>query len=238
MHKYILLSTLQSTGTWWVIDALRKHPEIGGLAHTNNLMAIQNGWGLRDRWAGNPHNEAIAPEGEFTLLYEHYGAVQSPFYRWYPQSATEAMMLVIPTLSPLRDPLLCMIRAWHREPPLYPYDWLLDAWINLASKGETLGVKFWRMEPFDQQGFVNAIVRVGLSPGYPQYHYDWLNSLKPAERINNTPGDCDLRVDYANLDTVALEKKLPGPWRRLKESQPVLRPFLEKYGFTNLLWWD
>lgn len=238
MHKYILLSTLQSTGTWWVIDALRKHPEIGGLAHTNNLMAIQNGWCLRDGWTGNPHNEALAPDGKFTLLYEHYGAVQSPFYRWYPQSAQESMMLVVPTLSPLRDPLVCMIRAWHREPPLYPYDWLLDAWINLANKGETLGVKFWRMEPFDQQGFVNAIVRIGLSAGYPQYHYDWLSSLKPTERINNTPGDCDLRIDYANRDAVALEKKLPAPWRRLKELQPVLRPFLEKYGFKDLLWWN
>jgi hypothetical protein len=94
MSKFILLSTLQSTGTWWVINALRKHPEIGGIAHTNNLMALQNDLPLRDRWAGNPHNEQIAPEGQFTLLYEHYGAIQSPFYRWYPQSATDSLMLV------------------------------------------------------------------------------------------------------------------------------------------------
>jgi hypothetical protein len=233
MQRYILLSTLQSTGTWWVIDALRKHPEVGGLAHTNNLMALLNGWPLRDRWAGNPHGEAIAPDGKVTLLYEHYGAVVSPFYRWYPQSAQESMMLVVPTLAPLRDPLLCMIRAWHREPPLYPYGWLLDAWINLAKKGESLQVKFWRMEPFDCDAFEAAIIGVGLD-----CYVNWFTSLRPELKINFTPGECDLRVDYANRNTVALEKKLPELWRRLKESQPILRPFLERYGFTNLLWWD
>lgn len=233
MQKYILLSTLQSTGTWWAIDALRKHPEVGGLAHTNNLMALLNGWPLRDRWAGNPHGETLAPEGQMTLLYEHYDAVTSPFYRWYPQSAKEATMLVIPTLSPLRDPLLCMIRAWHREPPLYPYDWLMDAWINLARKGNTLGINFWRMTPFDMQGFLVAIKSVGLS--CPD---DWIAGLTPNERINFTPGECDLRVDYANRNASALKKKLPSPWRRLREAQPILRPFLEAYGFSDLLWWD
>jgi hypothetical protein len=168
-----------------------------------------------------------------TLLYEHYDAVTSPFYRWYPQSAKEATMLVVPTLSPLRDPLLCMIRAWHREPPLYPYDWLMDAWINLARKGNTLGIKFWRMEPFDLQGFLNAVKAVGLS--CPDA---WIAGLTPNEKINDTPGECDLRVDYANRNTLTLEKKLPSPWRRLREVQPILRPFLETYGFRDLLWWD
>lgn len=238
MHKYILLSTLQSTGTWWAINALRKHPEIGGLAHTNNLMALLNNWPLRDRWAGNPHGEAIAPEGQFTLLYEHYGATVSPFYRWYPQTASEITMLVTPTLSPLRDPLLCMIRAWHREPPLYPYDWLLDAWIQMAKRDDTLQIKFWRMEPFDSQSFINAIIGVGLSPGYPQSYYDWFNSLTPNDRINDTPGECDLREHYKNGNVLMIEKTLSSPWRRLRESQPILRPFLEKYGFTDLLWWD
>lgn len=233
MHRYILLSTLQSTGTWWAIDALRKHPEIGGLAHTNNLMALLNAWPLRDRWAGNPHGEAIAPDGQVTLLYEHYGANTSPFYRWYPQTPSECVMLVLPTLSTLRDPLLCMIRAWHREPPLYPYGWLIDAWIYLARRGNTLDIKFWRMEPFDLQGFLNAISSVGLS-----CHEDWIKNLTPNERINFTPGESSLRTDYVNRDASALEKKLPSPWRRLKEAQPILRPFLETYGFSDLLWWD
>jgi hypothetical protein len=233
MNKFILLSTLQSTGTWWVIDALKKHPEIGGLANTNNLMALLNGWPLRDRWAGNPHGEAIAEDGKITLLYEHYGAGTSPFYRWYPQSATEAMMLVIPSLAPLRDPLLCMVRAWHREPPLYPYSWLLDAWINMAKRDHSLNIRFWRMDPFDMVGFLGAIQLVGLS--CPE---DWKNALTPEERINFTPGECDLRIDYMNRDAIAIEKKLPEPWRRLREAQPILRPFLENYGFANLLWWD
>jgi hypothetical protein len=233
MNKYILLSTLQSTGTWWVIDALRKHPEVGGLAHTNNLLALLNDWPLRDRWAGNPHGEAIAPDGKFTLLYEHYSANVSPFYRWYPQSAQESMMLVVPTISTLRDPLICMIRAWHREPPLYPYSWLLDAWINLAKRENTLNIRFFQMDPFHQVGFEGAVKLVGLS--CPK---DWLAQLNPNEKINYTPGECQLRIDYANRDVMAIEKALPEPWRRLRESQPILRPFLESHGFSNLLWWD
>jgi hypothetical protein len=47
-----------------------------------------------------------------------------------------------------------------------------------------------------------------------------------------------MRTDYINRDIEAIKKKIPIPWRRLKENEPVLRPFYEKYGFRNLLWWD
>lgn len=233
MRKYILLSTLQSTGTWWVIDALRKHPEIGGLSHRENLMALQNDWVLRDDWTDNPHGEALAPEGKVTLLYEHYFPSDKPFDRWYPQSPSEFLMTVLPTLSPLRDPLLCMIRAWHREPPLYPYDWLIDAWIHAARRGDTLGVKFWCMEPFHKGGFLQAVQDVGL-PTPPR----WVEGLEPQIRINSTPGDCDLREAYQNRDIIVLRKRLATPWRRLQEAEPILRPFLEKRGFKNLMWWS
>lgn len=242
MRKYILLSTLQSTGTWWAIDALRKHPEVGGFAHVENLMALQNVWALRDDWVGNPDGESIPsvedsdyqPNDErVILLYEHYNSPAPAFYRWRPQTPSEYLMSVLPTLSTLRDPLLCMIRAWHREPPLYPYDWLMDAWEHVAKRGDTLGVKFWRMEPFDRQGFRAALEGVGLSiPGL------WWKGLETEVRINYTPGECDLRHDYIHRDAVAIEKKLPKPWRRLREAEPVLRPFLETYGFENLLWWS
>lgn len=231
--KYVLLSTLQSTGTWWVIDALRKHPEIGGLSHVRNLMSLQNGWVLRDGWTGNPHNEAVAPEGQATLLYEHYSPVPENFGRWLPQTPSEFMMTVVPTLSPLRDPLLCMIRAWHREPPLYPYDWLMDGWIHVAKRNHTLGVNFWRMEPFDMEGFRAVVNAVGLS--CPE---EWVAGLDPNTRINDTPGECDLRNDYREGAVDVLKRKLPKPWRRLKEAVPVLRPFLEAHGFKDLLWWN
>lgn len=233
MGKYILLITLQSTGTWWAIDALRKHPEIGGLSHVQNLMSLQNGWVLRGGWTGNPHNEALAPDNQVTLLYAHSGTAPTTFYRWGPQSATEFMMTIAPTLTPLRDPLLCMVRAWHREPPLYPYDWLIDSWEHVAKRGDTLGIKFWRMEPFDHQGFLDAVKGVGLS--CPE---DWIAGLDPNTRINTTPGECDLREDYQNRDIAKIAKKLPKPWRRLKEAEPVLRPFLEAYNFKDLMWWS
>ncbi len=233
MRRYVLLSTLQSTGTWWAIDALRKHPEIGGLSHIQNLTSLLNGWELRNGWVGNPHGEALAEDGKVTLLYEHYGSAPDNFYRWRPQTASEYVISVVPTLSTLRDPLICIIRAWHREPPLYPYDWLIDAWIHVAKRGDTLGVKFWRMEPFDRQGFRAALEGVGLS--IPKM---WWKSLKTDVRINDTPGECGLRGDYSTGDINAIRKKLPKPWRRLREAEPVLRPFLEDYGFANLMWWS
>ncbi len=231
--KYIMLSTMHSTGTWWVIDALRKHPEIGGISHVQNLMNLQNDWVLRDGWTGNPHNEALAPEGKTTLLYCHYAGMSATFNRWTPQGNYEFLMTVVPTLSSLRDPLLCMIRAWHREPPLYPYDWLMDAWMHIAKRGDTLAVKYWRMEPFDEVAFIETIAAVGLS-----CPIDWITGLDSETRINDTPGECDLRDDYRNGDIAALKRKLPVPWRRLKEGEPILRPFLESHGFTDLLWWS
>lgn len=231
--KYVLLSTVQSTGTWWAIDALRKHPQIGGISHVQNLMNLQNNWVLRDGWTGNPHNEALAPEGQVTLLYCHYAGIPAMFNRWKPQGDYERLMSVVPTLSTLRDPLICMIRAWHREPPLYPYDWLMDGWMHVAKRGDTLGVKFWRMEPFDNDGFKAAIDRVGLS--CPE---EWLNGLDTGKRFNTTPGECDLRQAYTDGDVALIGRKLPVPWRRLKEGEPILRPFLEAHGFRDLLWWN
>lgn len=233
MNKYIFLATIQSTGTWWAINALKNHPEIGGASHVQTLMNFQNGWVLRDGWTGNPHNDHLAPEGKTTLIYSHYGGTPANFARWKPQNNYEFMMLVTPTLAPLRDPLICMIRAWHREPPLYPYDFLMDGWIHVAKRADTLGVKYWRMEPFDQEGFLKAVSDIGLS--CPP---DWVASLTPNVRINNTPGELGLHRNYENGNIAAIEKKLPVPWRRLKENEPVLRPFLEKRGFKNLLWWS
>lgn len=232
MTRYVLLSTLQSTGTWWVIDALRKNPHVGGLAHVHNVMALRNGWVLRDGWTGNPHNEEISPD-KITILYEHFENPPAVFYRWAPQMISEYLMSALPTLSPLRDPLICMIRAWHREPQLYPYGRLMNAWIHMAQREDTLGVKFWRMEPFDHAGFIAAVQGVGIPSTA-----EWEGSLAPAIRINSTPGECDLRQAYADGDSATIAKRLPQPWRRLRESEPILRPFLERCGFSNLLWWD
>lgn len=242
IHKYIYLCTPQSSGTWWAIKHLRNHPEVGGITHPLNLMYHLNKWALVGRWNGNPHNESLSEEGKVTMIYSHYGDVAtatssntpiSAFNRWIPQQDHEWIMMVTPTLSPLRDPLIGMIRAWHRESMRYPHDNIMDNYIHIAKRGNTLGVNFWRMEPVDKQGFFNAVKAVGFS--LPQ---EWVDSVDFETRVNNTPGECSLREDYNNGDIKAIAKKLPIPWRRLQENEPVLRPFYEKYGFKDLLWWS
>jgi hypothetical protein len=106
----------------------------------------------------------------------------------------------------------------------------MDAWIQLAKRSDTLNIQFIKMEPFDDLRFNAALKNVGLSSIAGLYD--------SSERINSTPGFCDLREDYKNNMTENIEKKIPQVWRRLKEAQPILRPFLEKNGFNNLLWWD
>jgi hypothetical protein len=192
-----------------------------------------NGWALTGSWKDNPHNDTLAEEGKITLLFGHYGEVTCNFSRWQPQSPNEWMMGVLPTLSPLRDPLIGIIRAWHREKDLYPFDFIMDNYVHIAKRGRTLGVNFWRMDPFDKEGFLNAVIAVGLS--IPD---EWVNNLTPDVKINDTPGECDLRIDYANGDIEAIAKKLPLPWRRLKENEPVLKPFLKSCGFKDLMWWN
>ena len=234
-RRYIMLSTLQSTGTWWTIYALKKHPEIGGQTHVQTLISLQNDWVFRDGWTGNIHNDHLAEEGKITLLYCHYGGTPAPanFTQWKAQTNYEFMMMVVPSLAPLRDPLICMIRAWHREPKLYPHNFIMDSWIHVAKRGSDLGMNYWCIDPFDLEGFLSAVRNIGLST--PD---EWVSELNINKKENDTPGESDLRVYYANRDADAIEKKLPIPWRRLKEEEPVLRPFLEKYGFKDLLWWS
>lgn len=240
LPKYIYLPTPQSSGTWWAIDALRKHPMVQGAVSHVNLLYHHNNWALVDGWKDNPHNESLASDLSYydgtqvTLIFSHYGGIPGTgFNRWRPQNGNEWMMQVLPSLSPLRDPLIGMIRAWHREPMLYPHDYIMNNYLHIAQRGNTLGVNFWRMEPFDYDGFFNAVEAVGL----PLLE-EWLMQLNFNKRINDTPGECDLREDYKNGDIKAIAKKLPIPWRRLTENEPVFRPFLESYGFKDLLWWS
>jgi hypothetical protein len=142
-------------------------------------------------------------------------------------------MQVLPTLAPLRDPLICLIRAWHREPALYPYSAIFNAWVLAAKRWPTLRINYWRMEPFDKDGFLNALKACGLSE-----NAEWEGALQPGVRVNDTPGECDLRGWYAAGDKSKIAKKLPICWRQLREYEPLLRPFLEAYGFRDLLWWS
>jgi hypothetical protein len=234
-HRYIYLSTIQSTGTWWAIKALRSHPDIGGIVHVQNLISMQNGWELRGGWEGNPHNESLATNGKITMLYSHYGGLPKnrEFVKWKPRNNYENIMMVVPTLAPLRDPLTCMIRAVHRDPSLYPHDFLIEGWLHVAKRDDTLGVKYWCMEPFDHKAFITAVYAVGLT--CPD---EWVNTIAFRERVNTTHGQIDLRQFYLQKDYEAIKLRIPEICQRLEENEPILRPFLEKHGFKDLLWWS
>lgn len=233
LRKFIMLPTIQSTGTWWAVRALQAHPEVGAIMHPQNLIHFNNDWTLREGWTGNPHDEAFAEDGKTTLLYSHYGGTPANYTRWKPSNDYEWLMQVVPALAPLRDPLLCMIRAYHRESSLYPHNYLIDGWLFVARREGTMGINYWRMDPFDIGGFLGAVKAVGLS--CPD---NWIAELDWKKKINDTPGECDLRTYYANGDLRAIKKVIPIPVRHLQDNEVILRPFLEKVGFKDLMWWS
>ena len=79
--------------------------------------------------------------------------------------------------------------------------------------------------------FLGAVENTGLAM-LPQ----WVDSVNIDERIN-AAGSSWVYDAYQNRDTTAIKKEMPNAWTILCAMQRTLRPFLERHGYTDLLWW-
>ena len=56
--------------------------------------------------------------------------------------------------------------------------------------------------------------------------------------VIESAGDSELKHWYAERDLGLLEKAMPSGLRFLRENEGLFRPWLEKMGYRDLIWWS
>ena len=125
---YIYFSTVQHTGTWFMLKFLLGHPDVG--AYLPNFQFVPALTGVKkcrsffgDREVTTPVPEELAVPGKVTIIHEHSAGPQRHAWAWLTLPHA-ALMLI-------RDPLRVMI-SWKFSIPKYSLVHLVRIWKDLA----------------------------------------------------------------------------------------------------------
>jgi len=153
------------------------------------------------------------------------------YYEHLNEAMIEAFSQALPTLIPMRDPLLSIITRHSRHPEQAPHTYLVDSWRNLPSHSSC--PFFVPVDLGPQPGNLRlALAHCGVKPwpGFQAYADAW----KP---LNKVPGAPDARAAYARRDRSWFMEHFPEEWAALRACRRELRPLFEQEGYEDLLWW-
>ena len=128
-------------------------------------------------------------------------------------------------VSPMRDPLLAMI-SHHTRNSSFPEDnWVEGSQtINALYTPLDLGNRFERLTALAAE--------VGLDN--EEHCRKWAEEWPVIE----SAGDSELKHWYVERDLDRLEEAIPLGLRFLRENEGLFRPWLEKMGYRDLIWWS
>lgn len=186
-------------------------------------------------------NEVYGSKQEPATVYHEHVRKDSRFNKQMCRTQI-VMAWAHPTVIPLRDPLACVLSYHHRAivtgqigtDLFQPLQDVVDRWCLLAEcedRFEGAPGIFWM--PWDIEHLVTK-------------HFLWhtarglgLNDPVPSRGglpCENSSGDYPLRKAYEDGDLECLRSIRAVNY--LRDCEPVLRPFLERRGYANLLWWS
>lgn len=144
------------------------------------------------------------------------------------------------TVATLRDPLLSIITERHLKGQ---YTWRGDA-SHLVKQFLCLkdavmrSNKITPMLPVDLLSPLAVPTRYAyLSNTLPFINEDKIDKYANDWTLYKPSGDNPLKTLYRLRLADELKQFLPREWQALEAAEPELRPFMETYGYKNLLWW-
>ena len=197
------------------------------------------------------------------LSTEVYGSKQEPATVYHEHVRPDAlfedkmsrsqivMAWAHPTVIPLRDPLAALASYQHRaevngqvDSVMYcPQLDVVDRWVCLAETEDRFeGSKNIHWLPWDQAhvsaeknpaSFKASLWAIAQALG--------LRDQAPSKAglpWKNGSGEYDLKAAYSSGDGDYLASHLGAGYEYLVDSESLLRPFLERRGYANLLWWS
>ena len=235
------------TGTW-----VHQHEGVGAMLTTAHLFGVLEGEiGLN---YPDVVGEPIVPAWHPTMVYhEHVTSDDLEPLRIERRQVLLATMT--PTVIPIRDPLAALISYQERalrdgridEPgqPRFDPAEFVDKWIRLAETARAIFVDFahikflcWDlasgMDRMSRYIYLREIAEaLGLADDGP--------SAQCGVKVirHNDFGQYELKDAYDRRDLTYIRRNVAnGGFEALRACRGILRPFLERLGYRDLLWWS
>lgn len=224
--KIILLASVPHTGTIFLQQFVEQHPEIGNVVGLSQLVNGRSG-GLEDPYRAQ---RGMVP-GTTNLVWTHI--------QHQTLDAIRAFHHHVPTIIPLRDPLLSLITAKKRREDAH-HVWIVENWLMLRvfiwpyGDAAYYPVDLESKKPYNErrQNLHKIIEYCGLPAD--NYVDEYAHRFQPA----NSRGEYELKTMYKDGDFAQLRLHLKKEIEHLQANEDVLRPMLEEIGYKDLLWWS
>lgn len=233
----ILLITPQHSGTYFLEALLADHPEINGRVRLEAAETTHDYLARVRRDLQNHNNRS----GVVTFHSHIFDCGHLMF-----------LATLIPTILTVRDPLLSLITCYTRESPgqkniftgkRYGVQ-LIERHAEFIKTINALGEPDYTLPvdlvakhgPGGRRTIIGDMLKaVGLK-SYKNMIEKWGNDWKVVRSLNRRHHN--VKEAYERGDAKAVQKLLPDEyWGALQDNKNVLRSYLEKYGYRNLMWW-
>lgn len=244
--KFIYVPSVHHTGTWFTVAFLLSHPDIKGFVQLKNIenLIVSDEGQEHSIVTGHPEEKISEDintnENGINILQSHILFKDSG----HPEMelSQQALILSLPCIIPLRDPLLSLVTR-HQRQPHQSHLRLISEWAVLVRFLNNISpVKKPFFLPLDLMGkekpqkrsdrLSGAFSVAGVIPNGHTEHWSrqWSSGY-------NSRGDYDLKKRYFEKDVGYLRRTFPDEFTELKRHENLLRPFFDKQGYPSLLWY-
>lgn len=226
MHV-ILLPTVPHTGTEFMVNFLQELPLVQNVVELRQLR--KNPQLLAGGERGLP---GLYPD-RGNLAYGHIYEKELPtilsLAQWWKP------------VVPLRDPLLSLLTRQNRHPD-QSHIHIVASWLRLVDIVDECDPCYISLDLLNtEEKRKDALEKVvfACGGGYGAW-FDVVNNWARnwPKYKHNSKGIYALKEEYLHGDMTNIEQELKQELVHLRHAEPILRPFLEKQGYRDLLWWN
>ncbi len=241
-NKVIYICSVQHTGTWFVIEFLKRHSRIREVLFQWRDVRICNAfpklepniWDMVHTHCGTCwHHQTDMSEYDDTLDMKCMMPMMADMW-----------IKTMPTVMPVRDPLRAIITRQIRHPEK-THNYIVNGFIYMAQVWERMDemspVNFLTVDLHIERSLserikaLNSVLHtVGLDeePYVTEYAKKW-----EAPKFNITP-DVPLKNWCKAGEMEKVKAELPIEWEYLQSKEQHIRPFLESLGYESLIWYS
>lgn len=219
MMDFVLLPTIQHTGTWFTIDLLQKAGYTAVFYNPN--------------WTDKN-----------TVLYMHYplsvgnGILSQEEHKFCSLGAIEWMYSKLDNclmIISIRDILAALITRQVRHPE-QPHKYIIDGFISFAKHFDKFQPFYFPVDLFET--YKDRLDLLSSFESAIGKELEYKNSIAREWQPKNTSGNSWLKEAYYQGDVAKIQQAIPNEWEYLIKSRGILQPFFEKLGYKDLLWFE